>query len=92
MVTIAQPGRRENDHKPNSRGPQGSQTAPPDMLQKHYTLCPAAYYHNRMDGSTARILVVDDAPEVRLLVRGVLESECFTVGSDEEGWIGPSSC
>ncbi|MBX3170024.1 MAG: SpoIIE family protein phosphatase [Candidatus Eremiobacteraeota bacterium] len=36
-----------------------------------------------MDGSTARILVVDDAPEVRLLVRGVLESECFTVDTVE---------
>ena len=36
-----------------------------------------------MDGSTARILVVDDAPEVRLLVRGVLESECFTVDAVE---------
>ncbi|MFN8609717.1 MAG: SpoIIE family protein phosphatase [Vulcanimicrobiota bacterium] len=36
-----------------------------------------------MDGSTARILVVDDAPEVRLLVRGVLESESFTVDAVE---------
>ena len=36
-----------------------------------------------MDGSTARILVVDDAPEVRLLVRGVLESESFTVDTVE---------
>ncbi|MBS2040040.1 SpoIIE family protein phosphatase [bacterium] len=30
-----------------------------------------------------RILVVDDAPEVRLLVRGVLESESFTVEAVE---------
>lgn len=36
-----------------------------------------------MEGSTARILVVDDAPEVRLLVRGVLESESFTVDAVE---------
>ncbi len=36
-----------------------------------------------MDGYSARILVVDDAPEVRLLVRGVLESECFTVDTVE---------